>query len=208
MSLTMPPPVLFPVKKSMSEKKYFVHESSYIDEPCQIGDGTKIWHFCHILKDAVIGKDCNIGQNVVVLSGVEIGNGVKIQNNVTLSDGCKCEDNVFIGPSVVFTNVINPRSHIVRKNEYMKTLVKTGATLGANSTIICGHTIGRYAFVAAGSVVATDIPDFGLVAGNPARLVGHFCKCGNRISFDGDKATCGACGLEYVKGGDGKVSEK
>jgi len=192
----------------MNEKKYFAHESSYIDEPCLIGDGTKIWHFSHILKDAHIGSNCNIGQNVVILSGVKIGNSVKIQNNVTLSDGCICEDFVFIGPSVVFTNVINPRSHIVRKNEYMQTLVKTGATLGANATIVCGHTIGKYAFVAAGSVVATDIPDFGLVAGNPARLVGYFCKCGERISFIDGQATCTACGLEYVKDENNKVSEK
>ena len=131
---------------NMTEKEYFAHESSYIDEPCSIGSGTKIWHFSHIMRDVVIGKNCNIGQNVVMLSGVKVGDGVKIQNNVTLSNGCVIDDSVFIGPSVVFTNVTNPRSEIVRKNEYKQTIVNKGATLGANSTIVCGHTIGKYRY--------------------------------------------------------------
>lgn len=193
---------------NMTEKEYFAHESSYIDEPCSIGSGTKIWHFSHIMRDVVIGKNCNIGQNVVMLSGVKVGDGVKIQNNVTLSNGCVIDDSVFIGPSVVFTNVTTPRSEIVRKHEYKQTIVNKGATLGANSTIVCGHTIGKYAFVAAGSVVSTDIPDFGLVSGNPARLVGYFCKCGERLSFTDGESVCHACSRKYVKDQYGIVSEK
>ncbi len=156
---------------------YFVHESSYIDDGAEIGDGTKIWHFSHIMADSKIGKDCNIGQNVVVLSGVNIGNKVKIQNNVSVYTGVTCEDGVFLGPSCVFTNVINPRSFISRKDEYKQTLIKEGASIGANSTIVCGNTIGKYALVGAGSVVTHDIPDYALVVGNPARKIGNICEC-------------------------------
>ena len=148
---------------------YFAHESAYVDQPCTIGKGTKIWHFSHIMKGAKIGENCSIGQNVVVGSAAVIGNGVKIQNNVSIYDAVTIEDGVFCGPSMVFTNVINPRSEIVRKNEYRPTLIRHGATLGANSTIVCGHTVGRYAFIAAGAVVACDVPDFALMAGVPAR---------------------------------------
>ena len=153
----------------MANKNYFVHESSYIDQPCSIGDGTKIWHFSHIMKNSVIGENCNIGQNVVISPDVVIGNNVKIQNNVSVYTGVVCEDNVFLGPSCVFTNVINPRSHISRKNEYRKTILKVGASIGANSTIVCGHVIGKYAFIGAGSVVTKDVPDFTLVVGNTAK---------------------------------------
>ena len=155
----------------MEDKSYFVHESSYVDSPCEIGEGTKIWHFSHIMKDCKIGKNCNIGQNVVISPGVEIGNGVKIQNNVSVYTGVKCEDDIFLGPSCVFTNVINPRSHISRKDEYRATLIKRGASLGANCTIVCGHTIGKYALIGAGSVVTKDIPDNVIAAGNPCRIL-------------------------------------
>lgn len=165
----------------MAEKDYFVHESSYIDEPCEIGKGTKIWRFSHVMKDSKIGENCNIGQNVVISPGVVIGNNVKIQNNVSLYTGVICEDNVFLGPSCVFTNVINPRSFIERKDEYKKTIVRNGASIGANATIVCGYNIGRYAFVGAGAVVTKDVPDYALVVGNPARLVGYICKCGNKL---------------------------
>ncbi|MDH4053947.1 MAG: N-acetyltransferase, partial [Gammaproteobacteria bacterium] len=148
---------------------YFVHESSYIDEPSVIGEGTKIWHFSHVMKNSRIGRNCNIGQNVVVSPDCVIGNNVKIQNNVSVYTGVIIEDDVFCGPSMVFTNVINPRSHVERKNEYQQTVVRKGATIGANATIVCGHTLGKYSFVGAGSVVTRDVPDFGVVYGNPAR---------------------------------------
>lgn len=165
----------------MKEKDYFVHESSYVDEPCKIGKGTKIWHFSHIMANSTIGENCNIGQNVVISPGVVIGNGVKIQNNVSVYTGVICEDDVFLGPSCVFTNVINPRSHIVRKDEYRQTRIKKGASIGANATIVCGHTIGKYAFVGAGSVVTKDVPDYALVVGVPAKVVGYVCECGDRL---------------------------
>ncbi|PYR04221.1 MAG: N-acetyltransferase, partial [Acidobacteria bacterium] len=158
--------------------EYFAHESCYIDEGCTIGAGTKIWHFSHVMTGACIGRGCNIGQNVVVSPDVIVGDNVKIQNNVSLYTGVILEDDVFCGPSIVFTNVINPRSHVPRKSEYQRTLVKRGASLGANSTILCGHTIGCYAFVGAGSVVTRDVPDYALVVGNPARVVGWMCECG------------------------------
>jgi UDP-2-acetamido-3-amino-2,3-dideoxy-glucuronate N-acetyltransferase len=181
----------------MPEKPYFVHESSYVDEPSSIGEGTKIWHFCHIMADSVIGKRCNIGQNVVVLPGVRVGDGCKIQNNVSLYTGVVLEDDVFCGPSMVFTNVINPRSEIVRKHEYKTTLVKRGASIGANATLVCGVTIGCYAFVGAGAVVTRDVPDFALVMGNPARRAGWMCRCGIKLEVAGDSVRCGACGAAY-----------
>jgi UDP-2-acetamido-3-amino-2,3-dideoxy-glucuronate N-acetyltransferase len=182
---------------------YFKHESSYVDEPCLIGQGTKIWHFTHVMKNSSIGEQCNIGQNVVISPDVTIGNNVKIQNNVSVYTGCVLEDDVFCGPSMVFTNVVNPRSHVVRRDEYKATLVRRGASLGANCTIVCGTTIGRYAFVGAGSVVTRDVPDYALVYGNPARIRGWMCACGIGIDFqeDGDRAVCGACGAEYSKTG-------
>jgi UDP-2-acetamido-3-amino-2,3-dideoxy-glucuronate N-acetyltransferase len=181
----------------MTDKPYFVHESSYVDEPCEIGPGTKIWHFSHVMKGSAIGRDCNIGQNVVVSPGVTIGNGCKIQNNVSLYTGVVLEDAVFCGPSMVFTNVVNPRSEIVRKDEYKKTLVRHGASLGANSTIVCGVTIGRYAFVGAGAVVTRDVPDFALVVGNPARRTGWMCRCGLKLDVSGAGTACATCGARY-----------
>ena len=178
---------------------YFVHESSYVDEGCTIGPGTKIWHFSHIMKDCVIGPKCNIGQNVVISPGVTLGEGVKIQNNVSVYTGVVCEDGVFLGPSCVFTNVINPRSFIERKDEYRKTTVKKGASIGANATIVCGHDIGRYAFIGAGSVVTKNVPDYAMVYGNPARIHGYVCQCGNQLTFAGGKACCPACGKKYEK---------
>lgn len=181
-------------------KDYFVHESSYIDEPCQIGTGTKIWHFSHIMPGARVGESCNIGQNVVISSGVILGNGVKIQNNVSVYTGVICEDDVFLGPSCVFTNVINPRSFIERKTEYKTTLIKQGATIGANATVICGNTIGRYALIGAGAVVSKDIPDYALLVGNPARIIGYVCKCGERLAFnEAGQAQCIVCAAQYMK---------
>ncbi len=177
---------------------YFAHPSAYIDQPCSIGEGTKIWHFSHVMKGAVVGRNCAIGQNVVISSAAVIGNGVKIQNNVSVYDAVTLEDGVFCGPSMVFTNVLNPRSEIVRKHEYRPTLVRQGATLGANSTIVCGHTVGRYAFVAAGAVVAGDVADFALVAGVPARQIGWMCRCAAaRLEFRDGAARCAACGRQY-----------
>jgi UDP-2-acetamido-3-amino-2,3-dideoxy-glucuronate N-acetyltransferase len=181
---------------------YFVHESSYVDEPCQIGEGTKIWHFSHVMKDSVIGPACNIGQNVVVSSGVRIGRGCKIQNNVSLYTGVILEDFVFCGPSMVFTNVVNPRSEVVRRDEYKTTLVKHGASIGANATVVCGITIGEYAFVGAGTVVTRDVPDFALVMGNPARRSGWMCRCGIKLRTNGRTLTCGTCGTRYDLHGD------
>jgi UDP-2-acetamido-3-amino-2,3-dideoxy-glucuronate N-acetyltransferase len=184
-------------------KEYFVHESCYVDPPCEIGTGTKIWHFTHVMRDCKIGRRCNIGQNVVISPEVVIGDNVKIQNNVSVYTGVILEDDVFCGPSMVFTNVINPRSHVVRKNEYKCTLVRKGASLGANSTIVCGVTIGRYAFVGAGSVVTRDVPDYALVYGNPARLRGWMCACGVELAFSlrGSEQTaeCAACGARYIR---------
>lgn len=179
------------------EKNYFVHESSYIDEPCEIGEGTKIWHFSHVMKNSIVGQKCNIGQNVVISPDVKIGNNVKIQNNVSVYSGVICEDDVFLGPSCVFTNVINPRSFIIRKDEYRKTVVKKGATIGANATIVCGHDIGKYAFVGAGTVVTKDIPNYALVVGNPAVIIGYVCKCGDRLKTAKDRYVCATCNDEY-----------
>lgn len=171
--------------------KFFAHPTAIIDEGCSIGEGTKIWHFSHVMTDCVIGKKCNIGQNVVVSPGTVLGNNVKVQNNVSIYTGVICEDDVFLGPSMVFTNVINPRSAISRKNQYQNILVKRGATIGANATIICGNTIGEFAFVGAGSVVTKDIPPYGLVVGNPAKQVGWVSEYGHRLNFDGKcRAVC------------------
>ena len=193
---------------------YYVHESSYVDAPCEIGEGTKIWHFSHIMSGCRIGRNCNIGQNVVISPEVTIGNNVKIQNNVSVYTGVICEDDVFLGPSVVFTNVTNPRSHVNRKHEYKKTVVKKGASIGANATIVCGHDIGRYAFIGAGAVVTKDVPDFALVVGNPARIAGWVCKCGVKLQFQASKTgdvenvevICRECGSKYTSG-EGKVKE-
>ena len=179
-------------------KDYFVHESSYIDEPCEIGKGTKIWHFSHVMQNAKIGENCNIGQNVVISPNVVIGNNVKIQNNVSVYTGVICEDDVFLGPSCVFTNVINPRAFIERKNEYKKTIVKKGASIGANATIVCGHNIGSYAFVGAGAVVTKDVPDYALVIGTPAKVVGYVCKCGNKLEKINNIYKCSICSKEYI----------
>ena len=190
-------------------REVFVHPSSFVDEPCSIGAGTKVWHFCHVMKDSVIGRGCVLGQNVLVASGVRVGDGCKIQNNVSLYTGVVLEDFVFCGPSMVFTNVVNPRSHVSRKDEYRQTLVRKGASLGANSTIVCGHTIGRFAFVGAGAVVTKDIPDYALLVGNPGRVTGWMCACGVKLaggSRPPRQATCGACGAAYVTGPDGGVS--
>ena len=178
---------------------FFAHETTVIDPNCSIGDGTKIWHFSHIMNHSTIGSNCSIGQNVVISPEVKIGNRVKIQNNVSVYTGVICEDDVFLGPSAVFTNVINPRSAIVRKDEYKPTLVKKGATIGANSTIICGVTIGRFAFVGAGAVVTKDIPDYALVVGNPARQSGWMSEYGHKLKFNPEGlAVCPESKKQYL----------
>jgi UDP-2-acetamido-3-amino-2,3-dideoxy-glucuronate N-acetyltransferase len=174
--------------------RYFVHQTSCVDEDVYIGEGTKIWHLCHVLPRTHIGKNCNIGQNVVIGPDVNIGNGCKIQNNVSLYKGVSLEDDVFCGPSMVFTNVVNPRAHIRKMDEARPTLVKRGATLGANCTIICGVTVGRFAFVGAGAVVTRDVPDYALVYGNPATMRGWMCECGEKLR---DTLQCPVCGLRY-----------
>jgi len=189
------------------EKNYFVHESSYVDDGCTIGEGTKIWHFSHIMSGCTIGKRCNIGQNVVISPGVVLGEGVKIQNNVSVYTGVVCEDGVFLGPSCVFTNVINPRSFIERKHEYRKTVVKKGASIGANATIVCGHDIGRYAFVGAGAVVTKNVPDYALVYGSPATIRGYVCRCGEKLHFADGKAVCPACAEKYEMNEKNEVKE-
>ena len=176
-----------------------VHETAIVDPGCEIGAGSRIWHFTHVIKGSKIGRDCSIGQNVVIGPDVTIGNRVKIQNNVSVYEGVVLEDGVFCGPSMVFTNVHNPRSYIPRKSEIRSTLVKEGATLGANCTVLCGNTIGRFAFLGAGAIILDNVPDFALVAGNPAKIKGWMCRCGIRLHFDGDGATCDACGLKYGK---------
>jgi UDP-2-acetamido-3-amino-2,3-dideoxy-glucuronate N-acetyltransferase len=194
----------------MSEKNYFVHESSYVDDNVEIGEGTKIWHFSHVQPGSKIGKKCSIGQNVNVANNVTIANFVKIQNNVSVYEGVELEDYVFCGPSMVFTNILNPRSEFPQRGAefYIKTLVKKSASLGANSTIVCGTTIGKYSFVAAGAVVTKDVPDYALVMGNPARQKAWMCACGKEkldLSLDpessGETAECKACGRKYRKDG-------
>ncbi len=186
--------------------RYFVHPSAFVDAPCEIGDGTKIWHFSHVMHGCEIGQNCNLGQNVNVASGVHIGRNVKIQNNVSLYTGVELEDDVFCGPSMVFTNVINPRSHVNRKSEYRRTLVKRGASLGANSTIVCGITVGEFAFVGAGAVVTSDIPAYALVVGVPARQIGWMCACGTRLELAGTHATCDDCGKSYSLKADASLA--
>jgi len=175
----------------------FVHASAYVDDGAVIGASTKVWHFCHVMGGAVIGERCSLGQNVVVMSGTHIGHNVKIQNNVSVYEGVELEDDVFCGPSMVFTNVMNPRSHVSRKTEYRRTLVRRGASIGANATIVCGSTLGEYAFIGAGAVVAADVPAFALMVGVPARRIGWMCQCGERLA-DSGTGTCAACGSTYV----------
>lgn len=176
---------------------YFVHESSYVDDGAIVGTGTRIWHFCHIMPGAIIGERCNLGQNVVVMPRTRLGNNVKVQNNVSIYEGVELEDDVFCGPSCVFTNVINPRSHVSRKTEYLPTLVRRGATIGANATIVCGSTLGEYCFVGAGAVVRGEVAAYAIVVGVPARRVGWMCQCGVRLVVSSGKATCTACGTQY-----------
>jgi UDP-2-acetamido-3-amino-2,3-dideoxy-glucuronate N-acetyltransferase len=183
----------------MSEsKKYFAHETAVIDEGCEIEAGAKIWHFSHIMPNCKIGENCNIGQNVVISPQVILGKNVKVQNNVSIYTGVICEDDVFLGPSMVFTNVINPRSAVNRKNEYVKTTVKKGASIGANATIVCGHDIGRYSFIGAGAVVTKDVPDYALVIGNPAKQTGWMSEFGHKLNFDiKGLATCSESNEKY-----------
>ncbi|MGD0474100.1 MAG: DapH/DapD/GlmU-related protein [Candidatus Velthaea sp.] len=179
----------------------FVHESAYVDEGATIGDGTRVWHFCHVGANARIGERCSFGQNVFIAPGVRIGNNVKVQNNVSIYAGVELEDDVFCGPSMVFTNVSTPRSGFPRNapSDYAPTLVKRGASIGANATIVCGHTIGEHAFVAAGAVVTADVPAHAIVMGVPARQAGYACACGARLTLDGERAHCGDCGRRYVR---------
>ena len=179
--------------------KPFIHETAVIDEPCSIGVGSKVWHFSHIMKDAVLGNDCNLGQNVVISPRVTLGNNVKVQNNVSIYTGVICEDDVFLGPSMVFTNIVNPRSAVVRKDKYVKTLVQKGASIGANATVVCGNTIGSFAMVGAGAVITKDVSPYALVVGNPAKQIGWVSEYGHRLEFDeSGKATCEESGQEYL----------
>lgn len=189
------------------ESNYFAHETAVIDPDCQIGEGTKIWHFSHMMSHCIIGKQCSIGQNVVVSPEVILGNRVKIQNNVSVYTGVICEDDVFLGPSAVFTNVINPRSAVVRKNEYKQTFVCQGATIGANATIVCGITIGKYAFVGAGAVVIRNIPDYALVVGNPARQTGWMSEYGHKLKFDSNGIAVCPESQHHYRLENGKVSK-
>lgn len=188
---------------------YFLHPSSVVDEGAVIGNGTKIWHYSHVMTAVEIGENCNLGQNVFVASKVSIGKNVKIQNNVSIYTGVILEDDVFLGPSMVFTNVINPRSHVNRRDQYQQTLVRKGATIGANATVVCGIELGEYAFIGAGAVVTRDVPAYGLVYGNPGRLRGWMCRCGERLNFDGgqqpDRAVCESCGTEYLQVDETKI---
>jgi UDP-2-acetamido-3-amino-2,3-dideoxy-glucuronate N-acetyltransferase len=182
----------------MIDKSAFIHSSAFVDEGARVGPQSKIWHFCHVMGGAVIGARCSLGQNVVVMNGVTVGDNCKIQNNVSLYEGVVLEQDVFCGPSMVFTNVMNPRSHVSRKNEYRRTLVKRGASIGANATIVCGTTLGEYSFIGAGAVITKDVPAYALMAGVPARRIGWMCQCGERLpSVTGD-VRCGACGTRYT----------
>ncbi len=182
----------------MNKEEYYAHPTAVIDENCSIGNGTKIWHFSHIMSHCVIGQNCNIGQNVVVSPDVVLGNNVKVQNNVSIYTGVVCEDDVFLGPSMVFTNVVNPRSAVNRRGQYAKTLVKQGASIGANATIVCGHDIGKFAFIGAGAVVTKHVPDYALVVGNPARQAGWMSEYGHKLTFDDSGvAVCPESGEKY-----------
>lgn len=186
----------------MEEKQYFVHESSYVDENVEIGSGTKIWHFCHIQRGARIGDNCSLGQNVNVSNHVKVGNGCKLQNNVSLYEGVELENYVFCGPSCVFTNDLTPRSKYPKGSAgYKKTLVKEGASIGANATIVCGHTVGKWALIGSGAVVTKNVPDYALMLGVPAEVRGWVCECGERLHFDTDVAVCASCGRKYSKNG-------
>ena len=180
----------------------YIHESAYVDDGAVIGAGTRVWHFCHVLGGAVIGERCSLGQNVVVMNRVRIGDNVKIQNNVSIYEGVELEDDVFCGPSMVFTNVMNPRSHVSRKSEYRRTLVRRGASIGANATIVCGVTLGEFAFVGAGAVITRDVLPYAMMAGVPARRIGWMCQCGEKLPKSGE-GTCAACGTTYERAGEG-----
>ncbi|MBK8721447.1 MAG: N-acetyltransferase [Saprospiraceae bacterium] len=186
---------------------YFVHPSSIVDDGAIIGENTKIWHFCHISSNTIIGKDCNFGQNVFVAPNVKLGNGVKVQNNVSIYEGVECADAVFLGPSMVFTNVMNPRSGVSRKNEYKKTIVQEGVTIGANATIVCGITIGKYAFIGAGAVVTKNIPPFALVVGNPSRQIGWMSEKGEKLQFGDDQIAICPLSKEKYKLSNNKVEK-
>ena len=185
---------------------YYVHPSSFVDEGAVVGKGSKIWHFCHVLPGAVIGERCNIGQNCVIMPGVKLGNNVKLQNNVSVYEGVELEDDVFCGPSMVFTNVGTPRSHVNRRGEYERTLVKRGASIGANATVVCGHTLGRFCFVGAGAVVTRDVKDYALVVGNPAKQIGWMCQCGERLTMTKGAGACERCGNKYQESNGELVS--
>jgi UDP-2-acetamido-3-amino-2,3-dideoxy-glucuronate N-acetyltransferase len=181
---------------------YRVHESSYVDDGAEVGKGTSIWHFCHVMAGSTIGERCSLGQNVVVMPRVKLGDNVKVQNNVSIYEGVECEDDVFLGPSMVFTNVLNPRSHISRKHEYRRTLVRRGASIGANATVVCGNDLGEYSFVAAGAVVTRPVPAYALVQGVPARVAGWMCECGERLDASAEPKSgfttgCRACHRRY-----------
>ena len=178
---------------------YFVHESSYVDDGAVVGAGSKIWHFCHVMAGAVIGERCSLGQNVVVMAGTRLGNNVKVQNNVSIYEGVTLEDDTFCGPSCVFTNVMNPRSHVSRRHEYRTTLVRRGASIGANATIICGVTLGQYSFIGAGAVIHRDVPAYALMVGVPGRRAGWMCQCGERLTLQAGQGECGACGARYAE---------
>ncbi len=191
------------------ENRFFVHPTAVVEDPTEIGPETQIWHFSHVMPGVKIGRHCSLGQNVFIGAGAVLGNNIKVQNNVSVYDGVILEDEVFCGPSMVFTNVINPRSFISRKKEFRKTLVKRGATIGANATVVCGVTIGQYAFIGAGSVVTRDVPDYALVYGNPGRVRGWVCQCAEQLLFRTGKAGCQACGRRYKKDRTGvRLAEK
>jgi UDP-2-acetamido-3-amino-2,3-dideoxy-glucuronate N-acetyltransferase len=191
-----------PIDIVVTKPKFFAHPTAVLDDGCDIGEGTHIWHFSHVMSGSKMGSNCNLGQNVVVSPGVLIGDNVKIQNNVSVYTGVELEDDVFCGPSMVFTNVINPRSHVQRKHEYRRTRVRKGASIGANSTVVCGVELGRYCFIGAGAVVTRDVPEYALMVGVPAERIGWMCSCGVRLPNDSEQVTCASCGLIYQIAGE------